>query len=158
MATRSRAHISWRAKLLNLGSQTGLRHCRMRTEFTRFNAFWGPLGFRKQLGSKNKAVYFTMTIILFLVDTSASMNQRTYLGTSMIDIAKSSVENFMKVNKHTCAIWHWILLKYIAVTLTINNAILNGIIILFRSEGAIRTVAGIDTCFWLWRTLRKTSR
>lgn len=38
-----------------------------------------------------------MTIILFLVDTSASMNQRTYLGTSLIDIAKASVENFMKI-------------------------------------------------------------
>ncbi|WAR03236.1 INT6A-like protein [Mya arenaria] len=38
-----------------------------------------------------------MTIILFLVDTSASMNQRTYLGTSLIDIAKGSVENFMKI-------------------------------------------------------------
>ena len=38
-----------------------------------------------------------MTIILFLVDTSASMNQRTYLGTSLIDIAKASVETFMKV-------------------------------------------------------------
>lgn len=39
-----------------------------------------------------------MTIILFLVDTSSSMNQRTYLGTSLIDIAKASVETFMKVN------------------------------------------------------------
>lgn len=38
-----------------------------------------------------------MTIILFLVDTSSSMNQRTYLGTSLIDIAKASVETFMKV-------------------------------------------------------------
>ena len=38
-----------------------------------------------------------MTIILFLVDTSASMNQRTYMGTSLIDIAKASVEDFMKV-------------------------------------------------------------
>ncbi|KAK3769954.1 hypothetical protein RRG08_048164 [Elysia crispata] len=37
-----------------------------------------------------------MTIILFLVDTSASMNQRTYLGTALIDVAKAAVENFMK--------------------------------------------------------------
>jgi len=42
-----------------------------------------------------------MTIILFLVDTSASMNQRTYLGTTLIDIAKAAVENFMKVNTHS---------------------------------------------------------
>ena len=39
----------------------------------------------------------TMTIILFLVDTSASMNQRTYLGTTLIDVAKGAVESFMKV-------------------------------------------------------------
>ena len=38
-----------------------------------------------------------MTIILFLVDTSASMNQRTYLGTTFIDVAKASVDTFMKV-------------------------------------------------------------
>lgn len=44
-----------------------------------------------------------MTIILFLVDTSASMNQRTYLGTTLIDIAKAAVENFMKVNEQITA-------------------------------------------------------
>ncbi|KAK6195809.1 hypothetical protein SNE40_001162 [Patella caerulea] len=38
-----------------------------------------------------------MTIILFLVDTSASMNQRTYLGTACIDVAKAAVETFMKI-------------------------------------------------------------
>ncbi|XP_076454047.1 integrator complex subunit 6-like isoform X2 [Babylonia areolata] len=38
-----------------------------------------------------------MTIILFLVDTSASMNQRTYLGTTMLDVAKAAVETFMKI-------------------------------------------------------------
>ncbi|XP_074658084.1 integrator complex subunit 6-like [Tubulanus polymorphus] len=37
-----------------------------------------------------------MTIILFLLDTSASMNQRTYLGTSYLDTAKAAVETFMK--------------------------------------------------------------
>ncbi|CAG5127720.1 unnamed protein product [Candidula unifasciata] len=37
-----------------------------------------------------------MTIIVFLVDTSASMNQRTYLGTALIDVAKAAVESFMK--------------------------------------------------------------
>jgi len=39
-----------------------------------------------------------MTIIVFLVDTSASMNQRTYMGTTILDIAKGAVEHFMKVN------------------------------------------------------------
>ena len=38
-----------------------------------------------------------MTIIIFLVDTSASMNQRTYLGTTYLDIAKGAVETFMKI-------------------------------------------------------------
>lgn len=40
-----------------------------------------------------------MPILLFLIDTSASMNQRTYLGTTYLDIAKGAVEIFMKV-KH----------------------------------------------------------
>jgi len=39
-----------------------------------------------------------MTIIVFLVDTSASMNQRTYMGTTILDTAKGAVETFMKVN------------------------------------------------------------
>ncbi|XP_041359584.1 integrator complex subunit 6-like [Gigantopelta aegis] len=38
-----------------------------------------------------------MTIILFLIDTSASMNQRTFMGTSLMDVAKAAVETFMKI-------------------------------------------------------------
>ena len=38
-----------------------------------------------------------MGIILFLVDTSASMNQRTNLGTSYLDVAKGAIDTFMKV-------------------------------------------------------------
>ncbi|CAL8262964.1 unnamed protein product [Lota lota] len=38
-----------------------------------------------------------MPILLFLLDTSASMNQRTYLGTTYLDIAKGAVEIFMKL-------------------------------------------------------------
>lgn len=41
---------------------------------------------------------FKMPILLFLLDTSASMNQRTYLGTTYLDVAKGAVEVFMKVN------------------------------------------------------------
>ncbi|KAJ7418104.1 Protein DDX26B [Willisornis vidua] len=37
-----------------------------------------------------------MPILLFLIDTSASMNQRTHLGTTYLDIAKGAVETFMK--------------------------------------------------------------
>lgn len=40
-----------------------------------------------------------MPILLFLLDTSASMNQRTYLGTTYLDVAKGAVEVFMKVKK-----------------------------------------------------------
>ncbi|XP_042196829.1 integrator complex subunit 6 isoform X2 [Callorhinchus milii] len=38
-----------------------------------------------------------MPILLFLIDTSASMNQRTCLGTTYLDIAKGAVEIFMKL-------------------------------------------------------------
>jgi len=41
-----------------------------------------------------------MGIILFLVDTSASMNQRTFLGTSYLDVAKGAIDTFMKVRSH----------------------------------------------------------
>ena len=39
-----------------------------------------------------------MTIILFLIDTSSSMNQRTYLGArpTLLDVAKDAVEKFLK--------------------------------------------------------------
>ncbi|XP_072180479.1 integrator complex subunit 6-like [Diadema setosum] len=37
-----------------------------------------------------------MPVLVFLIDTSASMNQRTHLGTSLLDIAKGAVETFMK--------------------------------------------------------------
>uniref|UniRef100_A0A7N6BGU9 VWFA domain-containing protein n=1 Tax=Anabas testudineus TaxID=64144 RepID=A0A7N6BGU9_ANATE len=40
---------------------------------------------------------FKMPILLFLLDTSASMNQRTYLGTTYLDVAKGAVEVFMKL-------------------------------------------------------------
>lgn len=40
-----------------------------------------------------------MTIIVFLIDTSASMNQRAYLGgrPTLLDVAKGAVETFVKV-------------------------------------------------------------
>lgn len=40
-----------------------------------------------------------MTIVVFLVDTSASMAQKCYLGTSLLDFAKAAVETFLKVNR-----------------------------------------------------------
>ncbi|MCI4378016.1 hypothetical protein PGIGA_G00210150 [Pangasianodon gigas] len=38
-----------------------------------------------------------MPVILFLIDTSASMNQRCHLGTTYLDIAKGAVETFLKL-------------------------------------------------------------
>ena len=42
-----------------------------------------------------------MTIILFLIDTSASMNARTYLGArpTLLDVSKDAVEKFLKVSR-----------------------------------------------------------
>ena len=44
-----------------------------------------------------------MGIILFLVDTSASMNQKCYLGTSYLDVAKVAIDIFTKVR---CVLRH----------------------------------------------------
>jgi hypothetical protein len=44
---------------------------------------------------------FKMRVIVFIVDTSASMNQRAYLGGqrhSLLYVAKNAVETFVKVN------------------------------------------------------------
>ena len=38
-----------------------------------------------------------MVIVLFLIDTTPSMYQRTYLGPSFLDVAKTSVDTFSKV-------------------------------------------------------------
>ena len=37
-----------------------------------------------------------MHTVLFLIDNSASMNQRCYLGTTLLDVAKGAVESFIK--------------------------------------------------------------
>ncbi|KAK8381703.1 hypothetical protein O3P69_015031 [Scylla paramamosain] len=44
-----------------------------------------------------------MTIIVFLLDTSASMNQRTFIGArpTMLDIAKGAVETFVKLRQRS---------------------------------------------------------
>ena len=39
-----------------------------------------------------------MAVILFLIDTSGSMNQRTYLGPTYLDYGKIAVESFLKVS------------------------------------------------------------
>ncbi|EDO29883.1 predicted protein [Nematostella vectensis] len=40
-----------------------------------------------------------MVILVFVVDTSASMNQRTSLGTTLLDVAKNAVETFIKIRQ-----------------------------------------------------------
>ncbi|KAK0403250.1 hypothetical protein QR680_016810 [Steinernema hermaphroditum] len=40
-----------------------------------------------------------MTIILFLVDSSASMGQKTYLGTTYLDAARTAIELFWKMRQ-----------------------------------------------------------
>uniref|UniRef100_A0A914EIM0 VWFA domain-containing protein n=1 Tax=Acrobeloides nanus TaxID=290746 RepID=A0A914EIM0_9BILA len=37
-----------------------------------------------------------MTIIVFLVDTSASMAMKTYMGTTVLDFARKTIEEFLK--------------------------------------------------------------
>ncbi len=36
-------------------------------------------------------------IVTFVIDTSASMNQRIYNGLSLLDCAKAAVEHFLKI-------------------------------------------------------------
>lgn len=38
-----------------------------------------------------------MVLLVFLIDTSASMNQRTCLGTTYLDLAKGAAESFLKI-------------------------------------------------------------
>lgn len=40
-----------------------------------------------------------MVIFVFVVDTSASMNQRTSIGTTLLDVAKNAVEIFTKLRQ-----------------------------------------------------------
>ena len=40
---------------------------------------------------------YKMGIVLFLIDTSASMNQKTFLGTTYLDVAKGTIDTFIKV-------------------------------------------------------------
>ena len=40
--------------------------------------------------------FIIMQTVLFLIDNSASMNQKCYLGTTLLDVAKGAVETFIK--------------------------------------------------------------
>ena len=40
-----------------------------------------------------------MPVIVFLLDNSASMNQMTHLGTTLFDIGKSAIEQFLKIRQ-----------------------------------------------------------
>jgi integrator complex subunit 6 len=51
----------------------------------------------------------TKMIILFLIDTSTSMNQKTTSGMTLLDVAKSAVEHFVK-NRSTRHADRWMLM------------------------------------------------
>jgi len=38
-----------------------------------------------------------MPVVIFLLDNSASMNQMTHVGTTLFDIGKGAIEQFLKV-------------------------------------------------------------
>ncbi|CAF0859992.1 unnamed protein product [Didymodactylos carnosus] len=40
-----------------------------------------------------------MPVIVFLIDNSASMNQMTYIGTTLFDLAKGAIEQFLKIRQ-----------------------------------------------------------
>ncbi len=42
-------------------------------------------------------------IVLFIVDTSASMGQRTSAGLTLLDIARFSIEHFIRVRSRDAA-------------------------------------------------------
>jgi integrator complex subunit 6 len=41
-----------------------------------------------------------MPVVIFLLDNSASMNQMTHVGTTLFDIGKGAIEQFLKVSHH----------------------------------------------------------
>ena len=96
-----------------------------------------------------------MTIIVFLVDTSASMNQRTYLGTTLLDVAKGAVETFMKVGRlkplvQASKTRFIVIVLYRVKSLFFIEFILELVglcALLFRFGHEIQTVGGTDTCF-----------
>lgn len=49
-----------------------------------------------------------MPVVIFLLDNSASMNQMTHLGTTLFDIGKGAIEQFLKVS-----IEFFLIFKYI---------------------------------------------
>lgn len=64
-----------------------------------------------------------MPILLFLIDTSASMNQRTYLGTTYLDIAKGAVEIFMKVKNNFTPIFFSLLFALIVLRVPLTYSV-----------------------------------
>lgn len=55
----------------------------------------GPMPPQVQQGARPGPV--VVTNVVFVVDTSASMNQRIYNGLSLLDCAKAAIEHFLKV-------------------------------------------------------------
>ena len=76
---------------------------------------------------------------LFLLHTSASMNQRTYLKTSLFSIAKASVETVLKVTavKFRQILWLFRVGKLAYKVCSI---------LFYLDKGKIQIADGIDKC------------
>lgn len=100
-----------------------------------------------------------MTIIVFLIDTSASMNQRAYLGgrPTLLDVAKSAVETFVKVRQNTSFLAFFLFslgssLRVVSFPSFAPRSFFslavakNLTIFTFRSDNDLRRVEAIVTC------------
>jgi len=90
-----------------------------------------------------------MTIIVFLIDTSASMNQRAYLGgrPTLLDVAKGAVETFVKV--HEEILWRITFAKSFGVVFykAVQESVLLSCIFFCRFAKDPPKVEAIDTCY-----------
>ncbi|CAH8435010.1 unnamed protein product [Heterobilharzia americana] len=97
-----------------------------------------------------------MTIIVFLLDNSAAMNQRTFQGTTLLDVAKSATEIFFKVRMSKSRVDRYFVLtlnaepNYIKLTgwkqnvdLQLLHSALNNI----KPDGQIDLSTGIQRTF-----------
>lgn len=94
-----------------------------------------------------------MTIIVFLIDTSASMNQRAYLGgrPTLLDVAKGAVETFVKVRAVSSTLQRFRFLGQYDYFVFIQNIFGRCVNVLLKAEET-------DICFLLSRNHPQTSR
>ena len=88
-----------------------------------------------------------MVIVLYLIDNSASMNQRSYLGITYLDIAKNAVDAFAKV-RHVYSMF-----KCIPVLVSCTFDLVSPSPTSF--EGETHQAEVIDTCLSRMEIVRK---